>query len=120
MVSAVVPAASAAWQLGAAQGWIPFLAEDRGAYRWKRSTGLIERRAVMQSESDLPPIELWWPHLDIPAKQWLVTHLEEALPARIVSEICTVCDVAGLSSDAEFVLSAADRGYIATQVEPVD
>lgn len=74
----------------------------------------------MHIASELPPIELWWPHLDIPAKQWLVTHMEESLPARILSEICTICNVDGLPADAKVVLSAADRGYIATQVEPVD
>jgi hypothetical protein len=74
----------------------------------------------MHSASDLPPVELWWPHLDIPAKQWLVTHLEEPLPARIIGEITALCDVADLPADAEVTLSPADRGYIATQMESVD
>ncbi|MCU1407973.1 MAG: hypothetical protein JWM23_53 [Microbacteriaceae bacterium] len=90
------------------------------AYRYESSTGLIEGRAVMPNTSDLPPIELWWPRLDIPAKQWLVAHGEEPIPARILTEICTLCETADLPADAQVTLSTADRGYIATQVEPVD
>jgi hypothetical protein len=74
----------------------------------------------MHSASELPPVELWWPHLDIPAKQWLVTHLDEAIPARVIAEICTLCDVADLPPDTTVMLSPADRGYIATQMESVD
>ena len=74
----------------------------------------------MPSPSDLPPVESWWPHLDIPAKQWLLTHLDESIPARIIAEIRTLCDVADLPADAEVRLSAADRGFITTQTELVD
>ncbi|MCU1443155.1 MAG: hypothetical protein JWQ59_1305 [Cryobacterium sp.] len=74
----------------------------------------------MHSTFDLPPVERWWPHLDIPAKQWLVNHLDDSIPARILGEICTLCDVTDLPPDAEVTLSAADRGYIVTQMESVD
>jgi hypothetical protein len=70
-------------------------------------------------ESDLPPVERWWPHLDIPAKQWFATHLDEPIPARVLAEIGTLCDRPGLA-DASLTLSATDRGYIQTQTEPVD
>lgn len=68
----------------------------------------------------LPSVERWWPHLGIPAKQWLIAHLDETIPAWIVEEICALCDVAGMSPDSHFALSPADRGYIVTQTELVD
>jgi hypothetical protein len=74
----------------------------------------------MPGTSELPPIELWWPHLEIPSRQWLVGHVDEPLPDRIIAEIGTLCDVADLPTGSDVTLSAADRGYIATQIEEVD
>jgi hypothetical protein len=76
--------------------------------------------AVMQNTHDLPPVELWWPRLDIPAKQWLATHLNEPIPARILAEICALCDRDDIPDDAALTLSVTDQGYIETQTEPVD
>lgn len=67
----------------------------------------------------LPAIELWWPRLDIPAKQWLLAHDAEPLPPHIVAEISTLCGV-DAPSEGEITLTVAERNYITTQMESVD
>jgi hypothetical protein len=74
----------------------------------------------MQSTSELPPVERWWPHLDIPAKQWVVSHFGEPLPAGIIAEICTLCDTEDTLADATVILTDAERDFIQTQIEFVD
>jgi hypothetical protein len=74
----------------------------------------------MQNARALPPVELWWPRLDIPAKQWLWKHLDEPIPARILIEICTLSGRDDIPDDAILTLSVTDQGYIETQMESVD
>lgn len=73
----------------------------------------------MPNPSALPSVERWWPHLDIPAKQWLVAHLDEPVPVRIVTEITTLCDVDVIDDDT-IVLTPEDQHFISTQIEFVD
>ena len=73
----------------------------------------------MPNSTVLPPIEQWWPHLDIPAKQWMVAHLDDALPQHVLNEICSVCDVEAIA-DESVTLSPAEKHFIATQIELVD
>ncbi|GAB3126063.1 hypothetical protein [Glaciibacter psychrotolerans] len=74
----------------------------------------------MTHTKSLPPVEDWWPHLDIPAKQWFVAHLEGAIPANILAEITTICDMASAPSSGDVFLTPAERSFIATQIEFVD
>jgi hypothetical protein len=81
---------------------------------------LVVRRAAMQNAEHLPSVELWWPHLDIPAKHWLVAHLEDPVPTWITTEISALSHVPDLPTDTEYTLSVRDREYIVTQSEFVD
>lgn len=74
----------------------------------------------MTHTMNLPPVEQWWPHLDIPAKQWFVAHIEDAVPANIVAEINSICGREGGSADGDVFLTPAERSFIATQIEFVD
>lgn len=74
----------------------------------------------MNDATNLPSVELWWPHLDIPAKHWLVAHLEDPVPAWITAEISALSHIPDLPSDTEYNLSIRDREYIVTQSEFVD
>jgi hypothetical protein len=69
--------------------------------------------------SHLPPIEQWWPRLDIPAKRWLLAHDTEVLPAHILAEISTICAIE-MPNAGTIALSDAERNYINTQMESVD
>jgi hypothetical protein len=74
----------------------------------------------MQNAYILPAVERWWPHLDIPAKQWVVSHFGEPLPPEIIAEICTLCDSEAALTDVSVILTTAERDYIETQIEFVD
>ncbi len=74
----------------------------------------------MPNMNTMPSVELWWPHLDIPAKHWLMSHMEDPVPSWIITEISNLSHMPDLSADAEYTLSLADRNYIVTQTEFVD
>jgi hypothetical protein len=74
----------------------------------------------MQSTAEWPPVERWWPHLDIPAKQWIVSHFGEPLPPEIIAEICALCGSDASLADASVTLTNAERNFIETQIEFVD
>jgi len=67
----------------------------------------------------LPPIEKWWPRLDIPAKRWLLAHSEDPLTPGILAEISLLCGVE-LTDVGDVALSTSDRNFITTQMESVD
>lgn len=74
----------------------------------------------MANASALPAIEIWWPRLQIPARQWVIAHLEEPLAPHVVAEIVTICELDAATIDDEVVLGLGERQYIITQTELVD
>jgi len=67
--------------------------------------------------TDLPPIEDWWPKLPAELKHQVLEDLEAPLAPAVVSKIT------GNANDTDtgrIRLSGAERGFIRTQVEPVD
>lgn len=71
----------------------------------------------MMSSEELPPIEEWWPSVQIPTKHWLFDHADEPLPAKITDDISAVT---GVELTGEPTLSKTDRQFIATQSELID
>lgn len=65
--------------------------------------------------NDLPPIEEWWPKLPAELKHQVLEDLEAPLAPEVVSEITGNGENLG-----SVRLSGAERGFIRTQVEPVD
>ena len=74
---------------------------------------------------DLPPIEVWWPPLSIEFKHQILRDLDAPLSAAALEEIrkrgVEADRPAGADDGYDIIkLSPPERGFILTQVEPVD
>ncbi len=69
-------------------------------------------------ETQLPPIERWWPALSIDAKHELQGNLDAPVGVAVIAEIEELlgCSI----TRSEHVLTEADRDFIRTQIEMVD
>ncbi|WP_307842840.1 hypothetical protein [Salinibacterium sp. NK8237] len=75
-------------------------------------------RNSMNSESNLPPIERWWPELSISAKHALQEDLHGEISATVLEEIGTLAGSTVPAAPQH--LNDDERAYIATQTEIVD
>jgi len=72
----------------------------------------------MDSNTELPAIERWWPELSIPAKHDLQNNLRGEVSERVLTEIETLLSCSIPRSNHR--LSDAERAFIETQTEIVD
>ena len=66
----------------------------------------------------IPPIELWWPHLDIEFKHEILRNPDAALSQGALAQVYRLSD--GEPATSPVYLSASDKDYIRTQTELVD
>ncbi|WP_010205539.1 hypothetical protein [Salinibacterium sp. PAMC 21357] len=72
----------------------------------------------MDSHTNLPPIERWWPELSISAKHELQKDLHGELSASVLKEIETLSGSAVPTAPQH--LTDDERAFIETQTEIVD
>ena len=70
------------------------------------------------SEIVLPPIDRWWPHLDIDFKHEILADLDAPLTPKALAEVARLCDSTFKPGPA--TLSDPEKDYIRTQIEFVD
>lgn len=70
------------------------------------------------SEIVLPPIERWWPHLDIDSKHEILADLDAPLSPKTLAEIARLCDF--IIEEGSATLADREKEYIRTQIEVVD
>jgi hypothetical protein len=70
------------------------------------------------SEIVLPPIERWWPHLDIDSKHEILADLYAPLSPKTLAEIARLCDF--IIEEGSATLADREKEYIRTQIEVVD
>ena len=70
------------------------------------------------SEIVLPPIERWWPHLDIDSKHQILADLDTPLSPKTLAEVARLCD--SNIEEGPATLSDREKEYIRTQIEVVD
>lgn len=75
-------------------------------------------RNPMDSDTNLPPIERWWPELSIAAKHSLQEDPHGEISATVLDEIRTLTGSDVPSAPQH--LNDDERAYIATQTEIVD
>jgi hypothetical protein len=68
----------------------------------------------------LPPIEQWWPHLDIMHKHQILADLDAALSPVAIEAVWGLTGETPPFAGGTVHLSAAEKSYILTQVEAVD
>ena len=66
----------------------------------------------------IPPIELWWPHLDIEFKHEILRNPDAALSQGALAQVYRLSD--GELATSPVYLSASDKDFIRTQTELVD
>ena len=66
----------------------------------------------------MPPIELWWPHLDIEFKHEILRDPDAALSQGALAQVYRLCG--GQLATSPVFLSASDKDFIRTQTELVD
>ncbi|MBH0110912.1 hypothetical protein I6E81_12115 [Salinibacterium sp. NG22] len=105
------------------------LRSQRQVERWlagavSNSIRLVQNRStdsernLMDSHTDLPPIERWWPELSIPAKHAIQEDLHGEISASVLEEIETLSGSTVPAAPQH--LNDDERAYIATQTEIVD
>ena len=70
------------------------------------------------SEIVLPPIERWWPHLDIAFKHEILANLDAPLTATTLAELASLCGESAVPHPD--TLSESEKEFIRTQIEFVD
>ena len=68
--------------------------------------------------ANIPPIELWWPHLDIEFKHEILGDPDAALSQGALAQVYRLSD--GELVTSPIYLTAADKDFIRTQTELVD
>lgn len=68
----------------------------------------------------LPPIERWWPPLDVTFKHEILADLDAPLSPAALEAIFVLSGKALPAPAGSVRLTAAEQGYIRTQVEAVD
>jgi hypothetical protein len=68
--------------------------------------------------ANIPPIELWWPHLDIEFKHEILGDPDAALSQGALAQVYRLSD--GELATSPIYLSPADKDFIRTQTELVD
>jgi hypothetical protein len=71
----------------------------------------------MADDTELPPVEAWWPNLSVDAKHSLLDNLDDALPADVTAEIEATTS-RGVPTPA--YLTDDDKQFIKEQGEEVD
>ncbi|GAA1213904.1 hypothetical protein [Rhodoglobus aureus] len=72
----------------------------------------------MDSNTDLPPIERWWPKLTISAKHELLKDLDAQISEAVLNEIESLLECSIPRSPQH--LNNTERAFIDTQTEVVD
>lgn len=70
------------------------------------------------SEFVLPPIERWWPQLDIEFKHEILADLDAPLSAPALAQLVHLCGEDPEAGPA--ALSEREKAFILTQIEVVD
>ncbi|MEO6199845.1 MAG: hypothetical protein ABIX44_01645 [Cryobacterium sp.] len=68
--------------------------------------------------SPIPPIERWWPHIDIEFKHEILRDPDAALSQGALDQMVGFAD--GVAPVGPVYLTASDKDYIRTQTELVD
>jgi len=68
--------------------------------------------------SPIPPIELWWPHIDIEFKHEILRDPDAALSPGALGQVAGFAD--GVAPAGPVYLTTSDKDYIRTQTELVD
>lgn len=72
------------------------------------------------SDTGLPPIERWWPHLDVAHKHEILADLDAPLSSAALEAVFRLNGEFRAAEARDIRLSDAEKGYIRTQVESVD
>ena len=70
------------------------------------------------SEIVLPPIERWWPYLDIEFKHEILADLNTPLTAHLLAQVSSLCDEPAVTGSV--TLTEREKTFILTQIEFVD
>ena len=83
-----------------------------------RLTTLTAEQEILMSATVLPPIDRWWPHLDIDFKHEILANLDDPLSTEALAEVARLCD--STIEPGPAALSDSEKEYIRTQIEVVD
>lgn len=72
------------------------------------------------SNNGLPPIERWWPPLDVAFKHEILADLDAPLSEAALEAVYALSGKAPPAGAGVVRLTVAEQGYIRTQVEAVD
>ncbi|WP_345067361.1 hypothetical protein [Leifsonia kafniensis] len=72
----------------------------------------------MTLQSELPAVEVWWPHLTIEQKHEIQQDVSAPLSAAVREEIERIANIE--LSESHLQLSREAQSFIQTQSEPVD
>ncbi len=79
---------------------------------------LAAEQEILMSEIVLPPIDRWWPYLDIDFKHEILANLDAPLSPKALAEVARLCD--SIIEPGPATLSDREKEYIRTQIEVVD
>lgn len=70
------------------------------------------------NEGVMPPIERWWPYIDIEYKHEILADLDAPLSEQALTQLSSLCS--GPAVTGSVTLSENEKSYIHTQTEFVD
>lgn len=74
----------------------------------------------MSNNNGLPPIERWWPPLDVTFKHEILADLDAPLSPAALEAVYALGGTVPPAGAGAVRLTAAEQSYIRTQVEAVD
>ncbi|TFD80351.1 hypothetical protein E3T54_03775 [Cryobacterium sp. Sr8] len=72
------------------------------------------------NNNGLPPIERWWPPLDVTFKHEILADLDAQLSPAALAAVYALAGTAPPADSGAVRLSSGEQSYIRTQVEAVD